>query len=75
LSSSESFNEFLDHQNTTALVHTPVYKIGVRPIDKALMRVTPTIVIDEAKVVDKRVFGIPNSWKDVNKTVLLFEKN
>lgn len=39
------------------------------------MRVTPTIIIDEAKVIDKRVFGIPNSWMDVNKTVLLFEKN
>jgi hypothetical protein len=49
LDSSESFNDFLENQNTTALVQTSFYKIGVRPIDKALIRVTPTVIIDEAR--------------------------
>ena len=60
---------------TIALTQTPIYKIGIRPIDRGLLRVNPKMIVDEARVVDKRVLGIPNSFMDINKTVLMFEKN
>jgi len=57
------------------LALTQSFYIGSRSADNALLRVSPTVVIDEARVIDKKVLGIGNSFKDTNKTVLLFEKN
>lgn len=54
---------------------TQNYPIGRRSTDKALLRVTPTVIIEEGRMIDKRILGIGNTFKDVNKTVLLFEKN
>jgi hypothetical protein len=39
------------------------------------LRVTPTVVVDKARVINKKVLGIGNSFKDKTKTILLFEKN
>jgi hypothetical protein len=33
------------------------------------------VIIEEGRMIDKRILGIGNSFKDINKTVLLFEKN
>ena len=39
------------------------------------MRVSPTVIIEEGREIDKRILGIGNTFKDVNNTVLLFKKN
>lgn len=57
------------------LATTPAFYIGRRSSDNALIRVTPTVVIDEARLIDKKIAGIGNSFTDTNKTMLLFEKN
>lgn len=39
------------------------------------MRVSPTVIIEEGRLIDRRILGIGNSFKDINKTILIFEKN
>lgn len=75
LSSYQTFKNFISDPLTMPLALTQSFYIGSRSADNALLRVSPTVVIDESMLIDKKVLGIGNSYKDTNKTVLLFEKN
>jgi hypothetical protein len=75
MSSKDTFEAFLEDPLTAALVQSPTFRIGKRSLDRALLKVAPSLVVDEASLVDTRILGIPSTYKDTNKTVLVFEKN